>query len=147
MRLLRPSLHACDRTREQLSLRLDHELPELDGARLDAHLEHCAGCRSFAAEIGALTQTLRETPLEEARFTVPIPRRRLVSVRSLQAGFAAAAVAIVAGLSAIGGITSQQASGPSVRLGPYVTDRGDELYPGRVHLGARPQHLGDRTAL
>ena len=147
MRLLRPSFHACDSAREQLSLQLDHELPELDRARLDTHLEQCAECRSFGAEIGALTTTLRGWPLEEARFTISIPRRRLVSVRALQAGAAAAAVALVAGLSAVGGLTSREASGTSLKLGPYVSDRGDELIPGKVHFRIKPQHNGDRIAL
>jgi anti-sigma factor RsiW len=145
MRLLRPPFHACDSAREQLSLRLDHELPELDCARLDAHLEHCAACRSFGAEIGGLTGTLRAAPLDEARFAISIPRRRFVTVRTLQAGAAAAAVALVAGLS-LGGLTSRQASGP-LKLGPYVSDRGDELVPGKVHFRIKPQRVGDRIAL
>ena len=56
MRLARSSFHACESAREQLSRQLDHELSELDHARLDAHLEQCAACRAFAAEIGAVTQ-------------------------------------------------------------------------------------------
>jgi len=147
MRLLQPSFHACDSAREQLSLQLDLELPELDRARLDAHLEECAACRSFGAEIGALTTTLRGWPLEEPRFTISIPHRRLVSVRALQAGAAAAAVALVAGLSAVGGLTSREGTGTSLKLGPYVSDRGDELIPGKVHFRIKPQRNGDRIAL
>src|SRR5207248_5258989 len=98
MRLLRPSLHACDTAREQLSLLLDQELPELDRARLDTHLAECAACHTFGAGIVTLTTSLRDAPLEEVRFRVSIPRRRYVSVRTLQAGAAAAAVALVAGL-------------------------------------------------
>ncbi|MFY9579978.1 MAG: zf-HC2 domain-containing protein [Gaiellaceae bacterium] len=147
MRLLRPFFDACDTAREQLSLQLDRELPELDRARLDAHLEQCAACRSFGAEIGTLTTTLRQRQLEEARFTISIPRRRHVSVRTLQAGAAAAAVALVAGLSAVSGLTSRQAAGTPLKLGPYVSDRGDELIPGKVHFRIKPQRNGDRIAL
>ncbi|TML24844.1 MAG: hypothetical protein E6G32_02580 [Actinobacteria bacterium] len=86
-------------------------------------------------------------PSGSARFTISIPRRRLVSVRALQAGAAAAAVALVAGLSAVGGLTSREASGTSLKLGPYVSDRGDELIPGKVHFRIKPQHNGDRIAL
>ena len=147
MRLLRSSFDGCENAREQLSLRLDHELPELDRVRLDAHLEQCAACRAFGAELGALTTTLREAPLEEARFSVSIPRRRFVSVRALQAGVAAAAVALVAGLSSISGLTAPESSGPSLKLGLYATDRGDELVPGKVRFRISPQRSGDRIAL
>ena len=147
MRLVKSSPHACDTAREQLSWQLDHELPELDRVRLDAHLEGCASCRAFGAEIGVLTTTLRQTPLEEVRFRVSIPRRRFVSVRALQAGAAAAAVALVAGLSALGSLTAREASGPSVQLGLHATDRGDELVPGKVRFRISPQRVGDRIAL
>jgi hypothetical protein len=101
----------------------------------------------FRDEIAAATSTLRQAPLEEVRFRVTIPRRRLVSIRALQAGAAAAAVALVAGLTAIGGLTAPEASGPSLKIGPYATDRGDELVPGKVHFRIKPERLGDRIAL
>jgi predicted anti-sigma-YlaC factor YlaD len=147
MRLARSSFHACESAREQLSRQLDHELPELDRARLDSHLEHCAACRAFGAELGALTRTLRDAPLEQVRFRVSIPRRRFISVRALQAGAAAAAVALVAGLSALSSLTAREASGPSVKLGLHAIDRGDELVPGKLHFRISPQRIGDRIAL
>ena len=147
MRLVRSSSHACESARELVSLQLDHELAELDRTRLDGHLEHCAACRSFAAEIRAVTSSLREAPLEEVRFSVAIPRRRFVSVRAMQAGAAAAAVALLAGLSAVGSLTARQPSGPSVKLGLHATDRGDELVPGKVRFRISPQRVGDRIAL
>jgi predicted anti-sigma-YlaC factor YlaD len=147
MRLLRSSFDACESAREQLSLQLDQELHELDRARLDAHLERCAACRSVGAELAAMTTTLREAPLEEVRFQLSIPRRRFVSVRALQAGAAAAAVALVAGISAISGLTAREASGPSVKLGLHATDSGDELVPGKVRFRISPQRSGDRIAL
>jgi predicted anti-sigma-YlaC factor YlaD len=145
MRLIRPSTHTCDRARELVSAQLDHELPELDRVRLDAHLEHCADCRRFGAEIASTTGVLRAAPLEQPRFAVDVPRRRLVSVRSLQAGAAAAAVALVAGLAAMSGV-NHQAAAPSLRLGSHAVDRGDELVPGHVPK-LPPQRLGDRVAL
>jgi len=145
MRLIRPSTHTCDRARELVSAQLDHELPELDRVRLDAHLEHCADCRSFRAEIASTTRVLRAAALEAPRFTVSVPRRRIVSVRSLQAGAAAAAVALVAGLGTMSGVGHQSAT-PSFRLGPHAVDRGDELVPGHVPKPL-PQRLGERVAL
>ena len=147
MRLLRSSFHACDSARELLSEQLDHELPELDRVRLEAHLDECVACRAFGAQIHSVTTTLRAAPIEEVRFRVSIPRRRFISVRALQAGAAAAAVALVAGLSALGSLTAREASGPSVKLGLHATDRGDELVPGKVHFRVRPQRVGDRIAL
>jgi predicted anti-sigma-YlaC factor YlaD len=147
MRLARSSFHACDTAREQLSRQLDDELPELDRARLDSHLEQCAACRSFGVEIGGVTRTLRDAPLEEVRFRVSIPRRRFISVRAMQAGAAAAMVALVAGVSAITSLTSREASGPTVKLGLHATDRGDELVPGKVRFRISPQRVGDRIAL
>jgi predicted anti-sigma-YlaC factor YlaD len=147
VRLVRSTFDACDSARELLSLQLDDELAELDIARLDAHLEYCPSCRMFRDEINAATTALRQAPLEDVRFRVSIPRRRFVSIRTLQAGAAAAAVALVAALSAIGGLTAREASGPSVKIGPYATDRGDELVPGQVHFSIKPQRLGDRIAL
>src|SRR5919204_3616229 len=132
MRLVRPSFQVCDRAREQISAQLDEELPELTRVRLEAHLEACAGCRSFKAELEGVATTLRAAPLEEAPFTVAIPRRRFVSVRSLQAAAAAAAVALVAGLSTLSGISSRQSSAPAFRISPHFVDRGDELVPGQV---------------
>jgi anti-sigma factor RsiW len=146
MRLIRPTTHMCDRAREQLSARLDHELPELDRVRLDAHLETCGECRSFQAQIAATTGTLRSAPLEEPRFVVSVPRRRLISVRSLQAGAAAAAVALVAGLATMSSVTAHQSASRGVHLSPYAVDRGDELVPGHVPK-AHPQRLGERLAL
>jgi hypothetical protein len=101
----------------------------------------------FWDEITAATSTLRDAPLEAVRFRVSIPRRRLISIRALQAGAAAAAVALVAGLTAIGGLTAREASSPSVKIGPHTTDRGDELVPGQMHFRNMPERLGDRIAL
>jgi hypothetical protein len=80
-------------------------------------------------------------------FAVDLPRRRFVHVRALQAGAAAAAVMIVAGLSAVGGLTDRATTeAPSAQLGKYATDRGDEI--SRDHVPrVRPQRLGDRVAL
>src|SRR5438034_11461698 len=105
MRLIRTPHSACDRAREALSVALDGELPELDHARLGAHLERCAECRSFEAESSGVARLLREAPREEMSVSIVLPRpRRLAAARLLQAGAVAAAVALVAGLSASHGV-------------------------------------------
>lgn len=66
----------CHRTRQQVSLRLDSELSELEEALAAAHLERCAACRAFAVDLEALTETLRAAPLEEPSVRFQLPRRR-----------------------------------------------------------------------
>jgi predicted anti-sigma-YlaC factor YlaD len=136
MRLVRTSHSACDRAREAISVALDGELPELDHARLDAHLERCAECRSFEADSSAVALRLRQAPREEMSIPIVLPRpRRLSTARLLQAGAAAAAVALVAGLSAVHGV-GQRTSAPAVlhmKLSPTAgLGRDDELSPVRL---------------
>jgi len=54
----------CSRTRTAISARLDgaHIAGEDPGSRLDAHLEHCAACRAFAAEAERLHRAVRVLP-------------------------------------------------------------------------------------
>ncbi len=80
----------CNRTRMQASLRLDSELSELEEALMAAHLARCAACRSFADDLGTLTDTLRTAPLVEPSMQFQVPRSRL-RFGVAQAGTAAAA--------------------------------------------------------
>jgi predicted anti-sigma-YlaC factor YlaD len=76
----------CDHIREALSARLDGEHLGLDGAALDQHLDGCAACAAWGAEIAALHRGVRVREAEpvpdlsEAILrTVPLPagRRRV----------------------------------------------------------------------
>jgi predicted anti-sigma-YlaC factor YlaD len=149
MSLGRPTSHACERAREQLSLELDEQLDDLQRARVESHLATCPACRAFRGELRGLATTLRTAPFELPEFPVVLPRRRRVAnIRLLQASAAAAAVALVAGFSSLGLFGGgREASLPHVELSAFAVDRGDELIPGRVHLGLRPKRLGDRIAL
>jgi predicted anti-sigma-YlaC factor YlaD len=132
MRLIRPSLHAnCEQPREAISLRLDGELPELDQARLDAHLEHCAACRALQAELDGVTTLLRAAPVDQPDFDVRLPGRRRVSVRMVQAGAAAAAVVVVAGLSTVHGLGQREAAAPNDFAASIALGHDDELTPDR----------------
>ena len=146
MRLIRTSQSTCDRAREALSLALDGELSELGQASLDAHLERCTECRAFGAESSALSQLLRQAPREEMSVPIVLPRTgRLSAARLLQAGAAAAAVALVAGLSVFHGVV-QRSSAPaaSIKLSPTTSlGHDDEIAPIR-HLTPRIDY---RTAL
>jgi predicted anti-sigma-YlaC factor YlaD len=98
----------CERTRKQLSLRLDGALSEVGAARVRSHLASCPTCRRFAAEVTATTQLLRETPLEQPVFPiVTLPRRR-PAVRGFQVAAAAAAVVATIGLSAVLGTVRRE---------------------------------------
>ncbi|HEY8545804.1 MAG TPA: zf-HC2 domain-containing protein [Acidimicrobiales bacterium] len=54
----------CDHAHEAISARLDGELPPLEDAALDAHLEGCAACREHAHALAGLHRGLRVRPAE-----------------------------------------------------------------------------------
>src|SRR5213596_967710 len=117
------SLHTCDRMRELYSASLDGELPELDEARLRAHLGACAGCRAYADTAEATSRLVRQTPLEDLAFQIVVPGRRLAVARKLQVASAAAAVAVTIGMGVavanIGGSSASRAApkaSPSAKL-------------------------------
>lgn len=146
MRLIRPSHSVCDRAREAMSLAIDGELSELGRARLNLHLERCPECRAFEAEATGLSRLLRSAPAEQMSVPIVLPRaRRLSAARMLQAGAAAAAVALVAGLSALHSVGQREsASLPQIKLSPTASlGHDDELAPIR-HL---PPRVDFRTAL
>ena len=66
VRVVRQLTKQCERAREGASLRLDGELSEFEQALLGAHLARCEPCRSFAAELDAVTTRLRHAPLERS---------------------------------------------------------------------------------
>lgn len=95
-------LRTCDRAREWISADLDGELSELECALLRAHLAGCIYCAAQVRGLADATVRLRFAALDRGdvpQFTVP--RRRRLSLRAVQAGAAAFAVAGVAGLGAL----------------------------------------------
>ena len=93
--------------RAQISLRLDGELSQLEWRMLDAHLDRCAECREYDADVTRITTDLRAAPLERMETPVVIRRPRRLSALRLQASVAAAmAVAVL-------GAASQLATGQS----------------------------------
>ena len=96
----------CHRTRQQLSLRLDSELSELEEALVASHLARCGACSEFASEIEGLTQTLRTAPLEEPSLQFTIPRRPSRIGRVYMGSAAAAAVAAAVALGSLVGVHS-----------------------------------------
>ncbi|HUK93504.1 MAG TPA: zf-HC2 domain-containing protein [Gaiellaceae bacterium] len=119
---------SCRRTGELVSLELDGELSELESARLESHLEACAACRSLKAELTSMTVALRTAPLEglERQIALP-PRRSRFSLRPLQVGAAAVAVAVAAGLAgALSSVTLHTRSQlPLQQQTRVIVSRGD----------------------
>src|SRR5262249_42820807 len=120
---------ACARIGELVSLELDGELSELESARLDSHLLHCAQCASLKSELAGLTAALRWAPLERPPGPISLPRRPRFSLRPLQIGAAAATVAVAAGLAGLGGTVLGHASGQPhyVKGSGRTTDSLDSL--------------------
>jgi anti-sigma factor RsiW len=98
MGVTRSSL-VCDRVRAQISLGLDGELSQLESAMVGSHLERCAECQAYEAEVTAFTQALRSSPLEPIDRTIVVrrPRRPALRARAQVAAAAALALASLAG--------------------------------------------------
>jgi anti-sigma factor RsiW len=137
MRLARPLPRTCEHVREQLSLALDGETSQLEGARIDAHLAACASCRAFGAEIGAATRVIRAAPLEEPSVPLSIPMPRRLARRAFQ-GAVAAAVVLVAGIGSVD-LANRQAERATAPTFPTraVPQVNDALEVDRSHLHAR----------
>ena len=54
----------CDLAHEAISARLDGELPPLEDAALDAHLDGCVACQTHAQALAGLHRSLRIRPAE-----------------------------------------------------------------------------------
>lgn len=108
-----PSLRTCERVRAQVSLRLDAELSQLELRMLETHLDRCADCREFSADVDAFTSELRAAPLESLSRPIAVSRTRRVSLSGVQVGVAAVvAIALfgVANRVAVDGVPQPAAS-------------------------------------
>lgn len=91
-----PGGQLCARARFWVSLRVDGELSELEGALLDAHLAHCAHCAEFRLGVEASTQAIRAASyVGHAPVALDLRHspRRFVAGAGVAALIAAAAVA------------------------------------------------------
>ena len=112
VRLVKQLTKQCERARECASLRLDGELSEFEQALLVAHLARCEPCRSFAAELDAVTTRLRNAPLETLEQPVALPARRRISRRPVE--IAAAAALMLTALGITGALSTIESSSPSL---------------------------------
>jgi predicted anti-sigma-YlaC factor YlaD len=101
---------SCERFRSSVSLALDGMLSTFESRLLERHLETCASCEAFAADVSGQTLQLRAAPLELAPQLADIglaaPRRARRVATFAAAGVAAAAAAV---LSLTPSHTTQQA--------------------------------------
>jgi anti-sigma factor RsiW len=103
----------CARARFWVSLRVDGELSELEGALLDAHLARCVHCREFALAADASTTAIRAASyIRHAPIVLDLPRspRRVAAGAGITALVAAAAIAGVL----VRGTVAPGSSSPSV---------------------------------
>jgi anti-sigma factor RsiW len=112
VRVVKPLTKQCERARECASLRLDGELSEFEQALLSAHLARCEPCRSYAAELDAITTRLRSAPLEPLEQPVTLPPRRRISRRPVE--IAAAAALMLTALGVTGALRTLDSSNPSL---------------------------------
>jgi len=94
----------CQRIREQVSLRLDDELSQLELRMVASHLERCAECHAFEASVRQFTEELRAAPLQSPRLPIVVRRaHRRFSLSAAQISVAATlAVALLGVLSQVG---------------------------------------------
>jgi predicted anti-sigma-YlaC factor YlaD len=109
---LQPRSQLCERTRGWVSLSLDGELSEFERALVTSHLERCAHCAAFAAEVTSTTDPLRRASLEPAPHLVVLPARRWdIGVLAMRVGAAAALLIGAIGLASSIDVTSQPGRG------------------------------------
>jgi hypothetical protein len=88
----------CERTRAWAALAPDGELAVLERRLLDAHLAHCAACRSFADDVAAIAAELRAAAAERSarRLVLPAALARRSAAARIRAVASVAAVAVTA---------------------------------------------------
>jgi predicted anti-sigma-YlaC factor YlaD len=121
MNAVRSSL-VCQRVREQVSLRLDDELSQLEERMLTAHLLRCSDCQGFEQSVRKFTQDLRAAPLERPRQPILVRRARRISVTAAQISAAATlAVAVLGVLSQVGLPNTQDPASRSTTANLFKT--------------------------
>lgn len=118
--------------REAASARLDGEVSELEGLRLDAHLLDCADCRAFAAAIAGVSAEIQTAPLERPRRVEALPARRRMPVLAA-AAVAALVAAVTVSSFAVGRVLGSHTA-------PRVSFAGT-ADAGHVRQDSTEQHL------
>jgi Putative zinc-finger len=133
----------CARARFWVSLRVDDELSELEGALLDAHLARCADCAEFATAATVSTAWLRDTRLQwpAAPVRVAAPKSSRGSVAGLAAAAALLVSAVVAGIVVHGTVWTH---GDASALKPTVSVVSSSETPDELRRLRRTSLLNQR---
>jgi len=106
----------CARVREQVSLELDGELSQLEHRMLASHLERCARCAAYAADVRDVTEGIRNAPYAVMERPIVVRRRRAVTTMRLQVGVAAAFALAALGLGTQLAVSAESQSGSLSRF-------------------------------
>ena len=106
----------CARVREQVSLELDGELSQLEHRMLATHLERCARCAAYAADVRDVTARIRNAPYALMERPIVVRRRRAVTTMRLQVGVAAAFALAALGLGTQLAVSTESQSGSLSRF-------------------------------
>jgi anti-sigma factor RsiW len=106
----------CSRVREQVSLELDGELSQLEQRMLGTHLERCARCAAYAADVRDVTERIRNAPYAVMERPIVVRRRRAVTTMRLQVGVAAAFALAALGLGTQLAVSAESQSGSLSRF-------------------------------
>ena len=107
----------CARVREQVSLELDGELSQLEQRMLGTHLERCARCEAYAADVRDVTERIRTRAARRAGSARSsfAGAARLTAMR-LQVGVAAAFALAALGLGTQLAMSTEPQSGSLARF-------------------------------
>jgi hypothetical protein len=142
----------CERTRAWISVAQDSELSEFERALVAAHLERCAECSGFAADVASITTALRDSPLQLPANPISLPPlRRGTRVSALRLGAAAAMVVGALGLAGSLSLTLPSDTNRQLpALEPATAEgesdlrsvRRNEFFPGASPLDLSRKSLG-----
>ena len=107
---------SCDRVRHWAALAPDGVLSQIEQRLLEAHVERCESCRTFADGVAGIAAMLRSAALEEPEHAVPFraSRRqpRFSYVRSVASAAATVAVTTIAVSTIVAFATNADRSAP-----------------------------------
>jgi predicted anti-sigma-YlaC factor YlaD len=107
---------SCDRVRHWAALAPDGVLSQIEQRLLEAHVERCESCRTFADGVAGIAAMLRTAALEERERTVPFRasrrRPRFSFVRGVTSAAATIAVTTIAVSTIVAFATSSDRSAP-----------------------------------
>ena len=93
---------ACERAAQWISLELDGELSEIEGAALGRHVDHCLACAASRTELGGFTRVVRAvapvSPREPVTVAMPRALRKQLVRRGAISVLVATTIAAGAGL-------------------------------------------------